>query len=200
MKITTMQLKKRTNDQRKQDYPVAENNKIGVTVIETNPIYMQKWINVYNRKVFEYAEKNNIKITDFANNSVQLRENGVFAMSIREIDIAARSDLLKNKFFIDILMSGNILTEGIPSDELNGWNLRFRYNRGINWFKENKEMISKSKEIEAKGIEILKRITLELNKLKLFLWEEEKVNGFHEELLHPEWIESNSYKNTVCKI
>jgi hypothetical protein len=113
-------------------------------------------------------------------------------LSPRELDVCARSKLdlsVDSAFDYCLMEMGAFFCEGTVGSKVNPWNLRLRYNNGLNWLKENSEDNPKYK----KAKEILNRISFDLTNCGIPLWEEEKTEGIHEELLCPEYLSMSEF-------
>lgn len=149
------------------------------------------------RIISEYCSRNDFMIVDTLKEAMlEKRNNGIKALSVREADIATRSRCLDNNGVLFSLMNGCLLTEGIIGSAGSGYELRRRYNRGIEWLKVNRNASEQNIE---KASNILADIVLQMNRIGLLMWPEEK-DGFHNSLLRPEYMTEDQYARVTRKV
>lgn len=119
------------------------------------------------------------------------RNSGAKVLTWREADIAARKQLnLNNQFFIAGLV-GAFLHEDNPYVKESIYILRATYNRGIEWVRNKRDLEPPEK--QKTGNDYLRGIYDKIQLSGLKLWDEEKKNGFHQELLKPEYMTQNEF-------
>ncbi len=156
-----------------------------VTVISNN-VYTVKTVGI----IEEYCHKCGFVIVSTLKESLlEKRNNGIQALSTREADIATRSRCLDKNVVIYSLMNGCFLTEGVIGNKESGYELRRRYNKGIEWIENNRNA---NQQYIEKANKILCEIVFGLNAIGLFMWPEEK-GGFHNSLLRPEYMTEEQY-------
>lgn len=138
-----------------------------------------------------YTVKFNWQIADDLKSAMIKRNSGGKYLSWREADIAARQEIdLNNKFFI-VGLSGGFLHEDIPQLKESIYLLRAAYNRGLVWVKTKRDQETLEK--QKIGNEYLLSVYNKINDSGLKFWEEEKKQGFHQELLKPEYMTQNDF-------
>lgn len=140
-----------------------------------------------------------IRATDYSfaanlRSALYRRERGDRILSLRECDIACRSSLIKELHtgtVIDFALMdlGWFLCEGIVGLDHNPWELRSRYNKGIIFVASTED-----ERLKIKANAVLASILKALDEMHhLPAREDEIKNGFHVDLLRPEWMEANKY-------
>ena len=140
-----------------------------------------------------YCESFNVKVGLHLADAMAHRAAGERILSPREADICARGKVsLDNEFFWESLfISNGYLQEGELAFRLNPWEIRTRYNNGLNWKKTAREKASQVQKI--KGDAILIQLLQTLDAYKLPPYPSESGIGFSRELLKPEFLSWEQY-------
>lgn len=141
----------------------------------------------------EHAKHHGFTLANHFQEALQKRSKGEKCITLREADIAARGKInLHSALVLAGIMDGlNFLVEGVVGTPENPYELRARYNRGIQYKKEKFEQDTPAKQQAA--IKIMKYLMLELNRASLPLWEREVTKGFCDSLLFPEFMTHDQY-------
>lgn len=154
---------------------------------------------VYDPAIFKYLKTTPYKLAPGLNIALRKRSEGERFLSPRELDISARIgfELTKDSSVDFALMELDFLIiEGlVQTKEETPWRVRLRYNNGIAWLRRNSEQHARYSEAVAK----LDDLSFKLTNLGLPLWENEKRNGLHEDLLCPEHISKDRFISEMKK-
>lgn len=135
--------------------------------------------------LFKWSIENDLK------SAILKRNSGAKVLTWREADIAARKKIdLNNKFFI-LGLSGSFLYEDTPHLTDSIYMLRATYNRGLDWVKNKRQ--SETPDKQKIGDDYLRGVYEKIELSGLRFWDEEKKNGFHQELLKPEYMTQNEF-------
>ena len=176
-------------------YRVSEAAPAKIEVLEPQNVYLP-----YGK---QHAEAHGCRIALTLEQALKFREEGVWAVSMREADIAARGSIPLNKEFLQhgLRAIGGFLTEGIPGEDGNGWVLREFYNRGMT-FKKDGSYDKSPPERRAKADQAIADTLVKLEQLGIPAWPEEIEKGFAHELTKPEfmdWAQYTKAKQQVVK-
>lgn len=154
---------------------------------------------VYNMAGIEHAVRYNFRIVESISEALYQRSKGIQVLSRREADIAARGkiDLSTGNQVHTLLMSQDwlsLLVEGVVGHNDNVWELRKRINVGVEWIKrylKDDNVTQELKEAASKRLEMLFSM---LETMSLPAWPEERVYGFHVDLIIPEFMTHIQYE------
>lgn len=150
---------------------------------------------IYEKDAIEYALNFGWSIATCMNDALEKRHEGKKYLTVRECDIAWRSnyDLGNDMIFEAMEMFGTMLTEGIVGEDGNPWELREYYNRGIAFMK-NGGWDKSSPEKRKKAEDAIRDTTDSLSQLGLPATVNEISHGFHAALTRPEYMTEYQYK------
>lgn len=148
----------------------------------------------------EYAKRHNIQIALNFLESTRLRESGVMALTLRELDTAARGQMdLSNPLLRSCLLTNEYsIVEGILGEKNSGYDLRALYNRMVKYKKEKWHTFNEQRKEDArkKMADVLTR----LSRAGIPAWKEEIEHGFHADLCKPEFMTGEQYLRECKRI
>jgi hypothetical protein len=164
---------------------------------------------LYNETIFRiFADKFAIySIVPDLKTASSERSLGNRCVSIREADIVCRSklDIGEGSIIDQMLMESDgdfFLSEGIVGVNPSPWELRVRYNKGIQWFRNTGSEYSKELADACDGLDTVKSSAIKTMILirdqiellfSLAFWDDEIYSGFNEIFLTPEYMSIESY-------
>lgn len=153
----------------------------------------------YIHRAIEYIRSYGFDLVHNLKQALLERKDGKKVLTIREADYCYRKEAdLNNDFFIKSLLTfGGFLAEEGPLLSEGIFELRARYNKGIEWKRIHFNQCSPEK--QKAGLKLLSEISVNLGvHLHLPLHREEIDSGFHREFLKPEYMTWEHF-HAVCK-
>jgi hypothetical protein len=149
---------------------------------------------IYEKDAIEYALNFGWSIATCMNDALEKRHEGKKYLTVRECDIAWRSnyDLGNDMIFEAMEMFGTMLTEGIVGEDGNPWELREYYNRGVAFMVKSRLSVSEERRLKAE--EAMKTTVDSLTECGLPPTSIELLEGFHPALTRPEYMTEYQYK------
>jgi len=166
--------------------PAFNKDEADLSLLDPEEILPKKFILMIKNTGYSFAA--NLR------SALYRRERGDRILSLRECDIACRSSLVKElhqgtAFDFALMDLGWFLCEGIVGLDHNPWELRKRYNRGLEFMSSTDDSV-----LLSKARKVMQSILDALDSLHHLAATESEINtGFHPNLLRPEWMEASKY-------
>jgi hypothetical protein len=154
-----------------------------------NPEQSQESKQPYTERARELAKLNGFEVTSTLKEAIEKRASGKRVVSPREADILLRANTAKDsiEFIVKAMrFPDSFITEDDEILSRKVFELRSRYNKGLEWKKSDNE--NRTQEQREKGSRLLVDILSELYNLSLPAHQEEMENGFETEFLKPEYL------------
>jgi hypothetical protein len=171
----------------------------------------------YDPLIFEFHKNspvNDFHIVSNVFKALKMRISGTKALSIRELDIAARAnlDLGSESSIFGLLMESSefFLCEGVVGDPKSPWECRVRYNNGLKWFSDRglvynlctdkiKPGANCTFDIEKEAVQFGRAVNIMREMYDALVvhalkpWLSEESYGFNEIFLIPEYMSVEEY-------
>lgn len=147
----------------------------------------------YTQRALEYITPFMFSIASHLQEALQQRARGEKVLTLREADIAARGKVnLGSSLVLAGLSDGlNFLVEGIVGVPDNPFELRYRYNRGIDYKRTKYAEDTPARQEAAR--KIMKHLIYQLTQADLPPWPTEITEGFPGSFCYPEFMTKEQY-------
>lgn len=160
-------------------------------------LWLEEDLKPYVGPIIPYIERYGFKVVRTLEEVLKSRHVGQKVMTLREADIATRAamDLHDKALWEAMNYFDSFLVEGTPGEPDSPWFLRKQYNRGIEFMRT--EYTKAPPTQQARAMDRLTELRIQLAEFKLPLWPEEIEQGFAIDLLKPEYQTWGQYEQAI---